>query len=1049
MPILLLVYFALVILAAGDVRSEEPAVSSEVLPSNQERCPSRISLGFFCTDTDKGVVIAAFDLTDRRFASGIDGDDVLIAINGIAIEKAADIDTQVLPSLEPFKPTSVELRRHGKLRTGTIIPVSYIGFVATPVPVSLEVPQSPKRVVPPTAGAAETIGAMNVLTHALLDPATGDIELTGHYDTRFPTGGIPYKDLLKTALSHPNAAISLEGIADDAQRNELMQDMKRQQKDPYSVTGWSLEGNYALALLDGHPSLARERQQFIRLSCQAYGLTPQEFIGLHNFLFVETNGTGVPLGIVEIVAKALRHTGYEKTATAWRFYGTQASPEAYREVLSLLGHKEGQLPGSLRVQALLALLSTFRKYQSETNQLSWGVSTWAQMWREMLKGVEQGRIDERELIKSMERALLPRVTRDGFRDLYGEIVEKLRFSDETLHLARLYPDARVSLFTHDLPRDTQLSRIMYEADFCLKSFDNFPEVFEGLKVYRRLPDVIERNPYSVCWEPQRVQLEVSPDRRTVSFGAVDMRIRFMYGQNVPTGTGDAKQRWEMPKDNPDPDGLFQDYFANIANNIDQYATVVPSFHELREAAKVVALARWSRQNKVRIDLGNYEQTPWVPPAFIKRAYTGRLEYRYPITLFERHAKLKFWGGVTFQTNYDWVSTRVDAGAASALPSALVLSSDLGQRAAEAAIDGNLERARSLAELSAQAMTGRLTQNELSQMRATMRLAQAASAPLSPKIVRAQSELNRVIMRQVEGVQQGTVSRESARASFKLIQDAYREVRTNPSRSFDLALSIDRPLKQLRRASGGVAPQKAVYVAFVTVPVIGRTWMGSLDSEKWLKETEKRVAVELTEPFMISMTEITQRQCREVMGVTPWVGKPYGRSGDHLPATWVTWHEAVSFCETLTAQLRDSGELPRGECFRLPTEAEWECACRGGTMSAYSFGNNESQLGQYAWFKENTQRKGEPFAHSVGTKSHNPWGLYDMHGNVMEWCSDWYGSELTGGTNPKGPSQGTHRVCRGGSWGHEAIDCRSASRFSIAAEERNGFVGFRVVRAKSE
>jgi formylglycine-generating enzyme required for sulfatase activity len=214
-------------------------------------------------------------------------------------------------------------------------------------------------------------------------------------------------------------------------------------------------------------------------------------------------------------------------------------------------------------------------------------------------------------------------------------------------------------------------------------------------------------------------------------------------------------------------------------------------------------------------------------------------------------------------------------------------------------------------------------------------------------------------------------------------------------------------------------------------------------------SEEIVFVELSNAFMISMTEVTQKQYRDVMGTSPWSGKSRVRMGDSFPATWVSWHDAIAFCDRLTAQRHATGDLPDNERFRLPTEAEWEVACRGGSLFAFCYGNDESRLGKYAWFQGNAMQGTEPFAHQVGTKLPNSWGLFDMHGNVLEWCADWHEALYTGGVNPKGPATGSQRACRGGSWGHAASNCRSASRYALPPDERNEFVGFRVVRAPRE
>ena len=218
------------------------------------------------------------------------------------------------------------------------------------------------------------------------------------------------------------------------------------------------------------------------------------------------------------------------------------------------------------------------------------------------------------------------------------------------------------------------------------------------------------------------------------------------------------------------------------------------------------------------------------------------------------------------------------------------------------------------------------------------------------------------------------------------------------------------------------------------------------------------AVQFTKAFFIGRTEVTNRQWKLV------VGEPPARWGSpDQPARWVGWHEAVEFCEKLSSL---PAERKAGYTYRLPTEAEWEYACRAGSHTRYSFGEDPADLTTYAWMVTNScaklvvgdePRKDEKdrflnggdssrcTTHPVGMLKPNSWGLFDMHGNVWEWCSDWYGPYAHAKTtDPSGPAEGPGRVFRGGSWRAHAGYCPTAFRGSLDPTYRLDDLGFRVV-----
>ncbi len=223
---------------------------------------------------------------------------------------------------------------------------------------------------------------------------------------------------------------------------------------------------------------------------------------------------------------------------------------------------------------------------------------------------------------------------------------------------------------------------------------------------------------------------------------------------------------------------------------------------------------------------------------------------------------------------------------------------------------------------------------------------------------------------------------------------------------------------------------------------GTFTMGSPDSEeeRWADEGPQH-EVTISKGFYLGKYEVTQGQWEAVMGTTPWSGESNVEENADHPAVYVSWEDAQAFIQKLN-------DAAGKELYRLPTEAEWEYACRAGTTTRWSFGDDESDVGDYAWYEDNAWDAGEQYAHEVGTKLANPWGLYDMHGNVFEWCLDWFGSYSSEAqTDPSGPESGSYRVLRGGSWLNASSGVRCSSRNCVHPENRSYGNGFRCARAE--
>jgi formylglycine-generating enzyme required for sulfatase activity len=259
---------------------------------------------------------------------------------------------------------------------------------------------------------------------------------------------------------------------------------------------------------------------------------------------------------------------------------------------------------------------------------------------------------------------------------------------------------------------------------------------------------------------------------------------------------------------------------------------------------------------------------------------------------------------------------------------------------------------------------------------------------------------------------------------------------------------------------------SIGMKLVLVPA-GEFQMGSSADEikswnDWFKQQENLKSVDIdregpqhrvriTRPFYLGAYTVTVGQFRKFVedsghdaGTASYDKDKSWRNAfpdqtDQHPVVNVSWDDAVAFCGWLGRK--------EGKTYRLPTEAEWEYACRAGSTARYCFGNDEEEkeLGDYAWYEKNSESR----THPVGEKRANAFGLYDMHGNVWQWCADWYDSGYYAASptdDPPGPSTGSYRVSRGGSWYHPARLCRSAARYHIEPGHRFILLGFRVARS---
>ncbi len=231
---------------------------------------------------------------------------------------------------------------------------------------------------------------------------------------------------------------------------------------------------------------------------------------------------------------------------------------------------------------------------------------------------------------------------------------------------------------------------------------------------------------------------------------------------------------------------------------------------------------------------------------------------------------------------------------------------------------------------------------------------------------------------------------------------------------------------------------SIGIEFVLIPagefVMGEALRTECNTCNAESDETPRHSVRISNPFYISKYEVTQKQWLAIMNSNPSAFK-----GKNRPVENVSWDNIQLFIASLNVN-------EKTEAYRLPTEAEWEYVARAGSQKAYSFGDNPSKLKAYGWYAVTSGAR----THPVGRLKPNRFGVYDMHGNVFEWCQDQYGADYYAKSpqrDPRGPSIDAERVRRGGGWGSSGRICRSANRDSFASDYRASNTGFRLVKEK--
>jgi hypothetical protein len=679
-----------------------------------------------------GLPILQVSPNSAAAAAGVQSGDVLMAIDGRAVTSPTQVselvgfhppyDVMKLEIVRAGQRLTLEARPTGRMRLEALTPkkVFFIPGVDTTSPFVASDP-------------IETLDSMNVLTRVLVDPASGTVEFIGSYDPAYDTGPLPYRQLLEAALRSPELGFSLDI---DVETLTQMKDLRARETADFERLFGPGGTSQATAvwfrrwvdLILGHPLLEIDRQLFLDKMAGEVGLIKPELVDLFNYVNMGGITRPVPDAILDTQVRLLEHEGFTQGASAYRLYRGATTESLMRaaetlgqadEAQRLLGEPDvAGAPDAKRLAVLQAFVAcrVARSLNSFNDQQAGAFFT----------QFRQGKLTLDSLDTWLQQRILPDRDASGRLVVY-HVLNGFPLSNELLGYFYGVSVPQSVLRFVQLDGDTALGRILYEADYALKTIDMTQEIFHtipGHRTFRQiLLDANNRKSTPVRWTlvPRDVALMVSADRREVAFGAAQIELE-----------GHA-QRLENTEDYTDDQlaatqQLADVYRAQVNGGYERYAREYGSLHRLREAAKILALARWMNQERIALapdasqandrssGVGT-DRHAWTPPARVPGLFhvfmilgdvttqdgKQRNSFLMPTTAL---------GGVNFRTPKKWVSISPPPPTYERAATSVTVSAAIGQAAVNAAMNGDMETARSLAEQSAEAMQGKVNFSRL-------------------------------------------------------------------------------------------------------------------------------------------------------------------------------------------------------------------------------------------------------------------------------------------------------------------------------------------------
>jgi len=692
--------------------------------------------------------------------AGLKTGDVLAAMDGVAVKGPADFDRL------PYVPIKLTVRRGGAEIERTILPGGILRLKISDIDQTFTIPGVPAHENPTAVSTIDALDFINVLDQVVLDTKSGQIAIIGHYDKAYDTGSIPYLDLLKTAMANPSPILNLE--------------LTPETKIGMIAAGDKVRSDLKLMVdaVRGHPDFERERQLMIRELSKGYGLTPEEYVDWYNYVKLDNKEILPPRSIRDIQVKVFSNLGYTEVAKALEFLFENTSDAAVK-ALEILGHGDKArsilggnaastdgMRGELMAAAYLAIPQT-------ANIVS------AKELEPLIDWYRTKKITWEVVIKNVQNMLMP-YTPKGKKlasNIMIEAYTRIFLSPKAVMFLEGLPTPYVYVAPIDLDVNSQLARIMYEADYALKSLSVMPELFQ------HIPGSLSRMEYQNKhgmffegttinyhqWlEPKMVDMKVSQDHRVVNFN--DSQMRYLFADN--------SEYWEMPP-NEELERGFAAWCGHFMDNYDAYARIVPAFHKIREGAKVLALAKWALAEKTPLDLKNVPQEKWNTPKQVP-AYWALSQGIYTNG---KHATIRAMeGGVSFKARGNWTRITPSTTTTTEASVQLTLSSQIGQGAVQAANAGDLEKARYLSELSAQALTGGLSRGDLARL--NIAVPAANPAPVTAAGMQLQKEMIKATHRQIVEMTRNPKSDGQATEALHQIGHLYRQIQDNPVAASD-------------------------------------------------------------------------------------------------------------------------------------------------------------------------------------------------------------------------------------------------------------------------